>query len=770
MIGGALLTSVPVIVATVVITLQSYSISTKEMEKMSLAQLESTRDTTAEHIRSYFEIVEGQVLSFAHNPSTISAMQGFRSAFKKYSVQAQNLPGPAGIKQSVAGYYNGQFDARYRKLNGNLPSNASELLAAIPSSGLALQYAYISENPNPIGRKDGLDEAPDGTDYSRLHGLHHPAIRKFLKHFGYYDLFLVDIASGDIVYSAFKELDYATSLKEGPFAASTIAQAFRAAAQINTKDDTALVDFSPYTPSYEAPASFIGAPIFKGDEKIGVLIFQMPVDKINQVMTHGGLWRESGLGESGETYLVGPDKRMRSNRRLLLEQPEAYLAALQQSLKDDYLLDQIGQKGTSLGYEPVNTPSVDKALAGQTGNEVFKNYRGTAVFSAYKPLPILGLDWVIISEVDRSEALAGVSRLKASIIKLGYVMLALALVAGVAAGLVFARRIGKPINLTVSTLRNIAEGEGDLRLRLDQRRNDEMGDLALHFNAFAEEIRAMVCLLNRTGGDLDREAINLQTVSNTTKGALDEQHNQTEQIATAVTQMVATIEDVAKNTQEASQAAHETNETSVKGQRLMEENAVAIGELSNNVESTAQLIDSLINDSNEIGQMLSVIEDIADQTNLLALNAAIEAARAGELGRGFAVVADEVRSLAQKTQGSTHVITETIERLQARTQEAFRAMESSRRCTDVCVDKSAILKTAFASIAEKIHHINSINTQIACAAEQQSAASNEISRNVLNIRDGSEASKGSSIRIATSSEQLSRLSARILKELQRYKV
>ncbi|PCK08827.1 MAG: methyl-accepting chemotaxis protein [Alteromonadaceae bacterium] len=769
-IGGALLTTVPLVVAIIVIALQTFSIANKEVEKMSLASLESTRDTTAAHIKSYFDIIEGQVLSFAHDRMIIDAVGAFSVSFKNYSDEAQSLPDPAGIRRSVAGYYEGEFDARYRKLNSGRTSKPTQLLNGLGDSALALQYAYVSENPHELGSKDQLNTVSDGSDYSLFHSRYHPPIREFLQHFGFYDIFLVDIATGDIVYSVFKELDFATSLKGGSYAGSKIAEAFRQAAAINTKEDFALVDFAPYKPSFETPASFIAAPIFNGDKKIGVLIFQMPIDKINKVMTHGGLWRESGLGESGETYLVGPDKLMRSNSRFLLEEPEAYFEVLQESLNDDELIANIRQKKMSIGFQPVNTASVDKALAGETGNLLIKDYRGVSVFSAYKPLKISGLNWVIISEIDRSEALAAVGLIKTATLYLGYIMVAVAIVSGLLLGLLFARHIGRPIDLTVDTLRNIAEGEGDLTLRLDDQRHDEMGDLARYFNAFAEDVRAMVVLLNNAGGDLDNAAVNLQRVSSEAMGATDEQHNQTEQIASAVTEMVATIEEVAKNTQEASQAARATSDTSVEGQRLVKESGVAIATLSGNIESTADLINSLINDSNEIGQMLAVIESIADQTNLLALNAAIEAARAGELGRGFAVVADEVRSLAQKTQGSTQNIKEIIERLQHRTQEAFSGMESSRESTKVCIDKSEILKAAFESIVQQIQNIDTVNTQIACAAEQQSTTSNEISRNVLNIRDVSEHSKENAVHIASSSEQLSGLSARIIKELQRYKV
>lgn len=507
-IGGVLLSTIPVIVVTIVIALQTYSLANKEMEEMSLQRLESARDATAAHIESYFEIIESQVLSFAHDRMIIDAMEAFSLAFKSYNNEALGLPATVAIKQSVADYYESQYDARYRDLNSGQTSNPNELLNKLDATALALQYSYISENSSKIGSKDQLNTVNDGSEYSFFHESYHPSIQDFLQRFGYYDIFLVDITSGNIVYSVFKELDFATSLNDGPYANSKIAEVFKRAAAINNKDDFALVDFAPYTPSYESPASFIGAPIFSDDKKIGVLIFQMPVGQINKIMTHDGRWHESGFGQSGETYLVGPDNLMRSNSRFLVEEPEAYFAALQNTQIDDQLITQIRQKETSIGFQAVDTLSVKNALAGEVGHALITDYRGIEVFSAYKPIDITGLNWVIVSEIDRNEALASASVLKTSTLKLGVIVLMVALAAGLLVGLLFARRISRPIDLTVDTLRNIAEGEGDLTLRLNDVRRDEMGDLARHFNAFAEDVRTMVSSFTRAGVDLDAASVN----------------------------------------------------------------------------------------------------------------------------------------------------------------------------------------------------------------------------------------------------------------------
>ena len=165
----------------------------------------------------------------------------------------------------------------------------------------------MSDNAHPLGEKHRLDDPGDNTGYAGIHAEIHPIIRSYLESFGYYDIFLVDPDTGDIIYSVYKELDFATSLLDGPYANSNLGEVFRKARELKP-GGIAFTDFEQYRPSYDAPASFIAAPIFDGSDRIGVLIFQMPLDRITQVMSVRG-----GLGESGESYLVGPDHLMRSD-------------------------------------------------------------------------------------------------------------------------------------------------------------------------------------------------------------------------------------------------------------------------------------------------------------------------------------------------------------------------------------------------------------------------------------------------------------------------
>lgn len=769
LLGSILIATVPIVVAIFTMTFQTSSQSREALRYQAINKLVSVRETTGDQVENYFSTIQKQLLVKANDFTTVRAMHEFNNSFKSFKAESGIAKTETEIKSSLNGYYSQEFGRVFTEKNLGRSYDTSSLLNALDSNSKALQYAYISHNPNLLGEKDALDKAQDNSQYSAIHQRYHPTFRKFLKEFGYYDIFLVDPESGHVVYSVYKELDYATSLKTGPYANSGIAKAFAKANQLTSKSQFVLEDFEPYLPSYNAPASFIAAPIFDGSEKIGILIFQMPIDQINYIMTHGEKWADVGLGDSGETYLVGPDKKMRSASRFMTEAPEDYLALMEQ-VSDSKTVNELKAKGTSIGIQSVDTESVRNAINGNTGESLINDYRGVPVFSAYRPLEIKGLNWVLLSEIDEAEALASANALQNTILKTGILIILIAILASAGFGWSIAMYISNPILQTVSTLQNIAEGDGDLTQRLNEKRSDELGELGHYFNLFAESIRSLVAQLLSAADKLHHASSDMNSNAITANQIIDAQHNQTEQIASAITQMTATIEEVAKNTQEASSVAQTTNDTAEEGLKVVGENTRAVQSLSSEVQSTSGVIDGLARESEEIGSMLAAIESIAEQTNLLALNAAIEAARAGESGRGFAVVADEVRSLAQKTQTSTQHIKEIIERLQKGTQEAHNAMDHSKTSSDNCVTKSETVKAAFETIAQKIEILSSVNVQIASAAEEQNATSNEIQRNIYEIRDASEQSAKNSNNVAQASQELANLAEDITRTLKRYKV
>nr|WP_238937632.1 cache domain-containing protein [Pseudoalteromonas sp. S16_S37] len=242
----------------------------------------------------------------------------------------------------------------------------------------------------------------DGSVYAAVHKQYHGSYKQLLEAFGYYDIFIVDAQSGNVVYSVFKEIDFATSLASGALRNSGLGEAYKAAMAL-PKAQTAFIDFAPYMPSYEAPAAFLATPIFENDNRIGVLIFQAPVDKINAIMNYDKLWQQRGLGQTGETYLVGEDKLMRSQSRLFVQNKEAFLALMRQQNVSDNVIAQIDAKNTTLGLAAINTEAVVRALQGDSGVIQAHNYFATPVISAYAPMDVFGLNWAIVSELSTAE-------------------------------------------------------------------------------------------------------------------------------------------------------------------------------------------------------------------------------------------------------------------------------------------------------------------------------------------------------------------------------
>ncbi|MEM7544039.1 MAG: methyl-accepting chemotaxis protein [Pseudomonadota bacterium] len=311
-----------------------------------------------------------------------------------------------------------------------------------------LQRLYIGDNPNPVGQKDKLENAGDGSAYSDVHAAYHPYLRKYQRDYGYYDIFLFD-PQGNLVYSVFKELDYATNFVTGQWATTGLGKVFREALGSGASAEPAFVDFEPYGPSADAPASFVAKPIFDAaGTLIGVLAFQMPVDKMNAVL-QGAL----GLGETGETFLVGEDGLLRSDSRF--------------SETTDIL---------STSAEPQVTAA---AASGTAGSFRGLNRFGHDVIAQYIPFSLAGVNWMVVAEQDVSEALAGVTKLRNTMLLNTLIVSAVALVIG----LLFARSLSRPLTRVGGAMSAVADQSYDITVA-DTDRKDEIGSIATALEDF----------------------------------------------------------------------------------------------------------------------------------------------------------------------------------------------------------------------------------------------------------------------------------------------
>ncbi|MFU7074387.1 methyl-accepting chemotaxis protein [Pseudomonas aeruginosa] len=331
----------------------------------------------------------------------------------------------------------------------------------------------------------------------------------------------------------------------------------------------------------------------------------------------------------------------------------------------------------------------------------------------------------------------------------------LALLVGLGAAFGISLLIVRPLRQAMGVAQRIAEG--DLAVRVDSERRDEVGQLMAAMRAMTGSLRGIVSQLQDGVGRIAGASESLSGVTTRTRLGIDSQRAETEQVATAMNQMAATVHEVAHNAEEAAGSAESADGKVSVGQEVVRQTLDRIERLAEAVRAATASVEALSADSQRIGSVLDVIKSVAEQTNLLALNAAIEAARAGDQGRGFAVVADEVRALARRTQQSTAEIETLIGALQNGTQQAVQRMQRSHQLVDQSVDDALQTEAALGNIATAVALIQQMNQQIAAASEQQSAVAEEINRSVTAIREVADQSAQAMQSTASSSEQLAEL-------------
>ncbi len=296
------------------------------------------------------------------------------------------------------------------------------------------------------------------------------------------------------------------------------------------------------------------------------------------------------------------------------------------------------------------------------------------------------------------------------------------------------RSIVVPIN-DINKVISEVEKNKDLTLRCDETRNDELARIAKHFNAMVLSFQTLIEQVNESVEAMNISCEELTQNAVVASDGVSRQLSETDMVATAITEMGATIEEIASNTEQAALKANETNEHAQQGLVSVEQTIEKIQTLASQLSDSSEVVGDLERDSETIGSVLDVIRGIAEQTNLLALNAAIEAARAGEQGRGFAVVADEVRSLAMRTQESTEEISKIITTLQSRTHSIVQLMDASQQKGTDSVEQAGGAGQLLHSITQDVQTISDMSTQIATAIEEQSMVAAEVNKNVVIIRD-----------------------------------
>lgn len=438
-------------------------------------KLTSIRASKQYQIENYFDNISNIVETLGANSMTADAIVDFRRGFADISKQELNIQ------------CRKELSIHYEKFIDRLAENVQikpivDLYYPSNAAACYLQYEYIVENPYEIGQKHQYLDAEDNSIYSEYHQEYHSYFKEVVEKFGFYDLFLVDLKNGDILYSVYKETDFATNLYDGPYSESNLAQLARQLRAERDLNKSKIIDFNSYRPSYGAPAAFIGIPVTRRSQTVGALILQLPVEEINNIMTGNKNWANEGLGKTGETYLVGEDYNMRSISRFFLEDSLGYKQSLVEAKVEESKIDLIFKVGTTILNQRVKTEAIENSIKGKSATSKIEDYRGVPVLSSYAPLDLSDLKWSIVSEQDYKEAQIPVKRFQKRVFIALFILLLL--VAFLATYL--ASRFVAPIESISLGVKKIQEGDYNHRINL--KGQDEISKLGMQFNNMIEDI------------------------------------------------------------------------------------------------------------------------------------------------------------------------------------------------------------------------------------------------------------------------------------------
>ncbi|MFO1243086.1 MAG: methyl-accepting chemotaxis protein [Rickettsiales bacterium] len=573
-----------------------------------------------------------------------------------------------------------------------------------------LQQLYVSGNPNPESEKQKLADANDGSRYSEVHRKYHPAFLKFLSERGYYDVFLIN-SRGDIVYTAYKEPDFATNILEGKWRDTALGNLFKKLQSATASDALAFENFKPYGPSHDAPASFIGAPVIKDGTFIGAIVFQFPIKKFQEFIQS-----RTGLGETGELYLISNGFVMHGN--------------------DEKYKDGIEWVDEKSAMYPIVHQALKDTKAGEVASwqDVPSYKQDDAVLRIDAAGEFAGTPFVVVVEKDmeeiqhivkilRNDTLIGNIAAIFVVVMIGYV--------------VSSRSLTNPLMHMIGLMNRLTNSDKSFTVPM-QDRKDEIGDLARavenakntalnadrmmeeqQFEAKAKENQQNK--ITRLIKEFDAKASAAVT---TVASAATQLYQTAEVMAQAVTQANSRSAGAASasmqttgNVQAVASAAEEMSSSVQEISRQVTQSTQAVELAVKSASNADEVAKTLVAASAQIGDVVQLISDIANQINLLALNATIESARAGAAGKGFAVVASEVKNLAQQTGKATEDIAQQVQHVQGVAGEVSKVLDVIR---------------------DSISRVNEYSGGIASAIEEQSAVTNEIAKNMQIASSGVE--------------------------------
>ncbi|BDZ51685.1 adenylate/guanylate cyclase domain-containing protein [Frondihabitans sucicola] len=484
------------ILATLVIGAIGYVNGRNSLQDAAFQQVTNLRESRTSELKRTLQGIEQAVVLDSRNQSAIESTAAFTKGFDAL----QGTPVSADETTALSKYYSDSFAPALEKQSGE--TTDPKLFEPTTNPQAYLQTHYTVPYNGDYDEAIKTDDAGDGSAWSAAHAKFHDYYRELVYQLGYEDVLLLD-TKGNVVYSAYSGVDLGTNVTTGPYSKSNLATVYNESLRSNSVDSAQVADYAAYQPSLDAPTAWVASPVGSGSSVLGVLAVQIPSATIDDVMTGNQGWKGDGLGDTGESYIAGPDKLMRSTSRELIQHPKQFEKdAVAAGTSTATAKREVATKSSIL-LQTVNTTAVDRGLKGQKGTAVDTDYLGHQALVAYAPLGLNGLNYVVVAKVDASEAFAPVDVFTRNL----FLSMAAIIVVVTLLSLLLAQVFVRPVRKLQTAVNRVSAGE--IGVEVETRSGDEFGDLGNSFNDMNRSLKLKQDLLDEQKAENDRLLLTL---------------------------------------------------------------------------------------------------------------------------------------------------------------------------------------------------------------------------------------------------------------------
>lgn len=604
------------------------------------------------------------------------------------------------------------------------------------SGGIHKAFGLLEEYHDQGGGSAEGNYNVEARRYNEIYDEIDPFFRRYVETYGYYDMFFICAAHGHVMYTVSQESDLGENLSLGKYRDSGLGRLWE---KVVRSGKSSMVDFSPYAPSNNAPAAFIGTPVLDEQGKTyAVLALQVPAQQISEIVQEQG-----GIGESGEIYLVGEDFLMRSDLK------KAEVSTL---LNSEY---------------KVETEAARRGANDEAGTDIIENFRGTRVLSAFSHLELdetFGFDfeWTIIAEIAEEEALASVKTLTKRIVTASVILVLCACLLGY----FLSRSISRPLTELAQKISRVADGDLAVEI-VDNKRQNEMGILVRAAGQMVDALREQTTTLSNSSSAIGASISQLSATASQLAASSNES-------STTIAEVTSTAEEVRHTAHLSNEKAEDVTNLSMEMQSAAEKGHNCTVDTINGMQTikeemnyVAESIVKLSEQTLSIGEIISAVNDLSDQSNLLSVNAAIEAAKAGEYGKGFAVVAQKIMTLAEQSKEATGQVKTILNDIQKATSNAVlatergsKAVEDGERLSESAGDAISVLANQVESSSQAAGQIYASNQQQLEGMDQLAAAMENIKEAALQNSDGANQLKDATLSLDRLGQELKQVAGR----------